>query len=244
MSLARKMMLTLGIAAMVLALAACSGNNAVNSGNDEAPVVTGTDQPTNDTADLASGSKEPSAEQPLPPQEAGDPVLPPIAGGKETGSGTVTDRLPAEKTFELELEGMQEEKTAMLAEGNGYSLYVYDIFNYDAANGKLMMDFDENYNVEIEKLPADYNLDELKTEAEAELSELGEVSELQDSEIHPMMQDARLVLKAGASDLTKQYIVKDIGGSAYAFKVNKPQGEASDGFETHAYLMLNSIVTR
>ncbi|MBO7743121.1 hypothetical protein I8J29_02860 [Paenibacillus sp. MWE-103] len=205
MSLARKMKLTLGIAAMVLALAACSGNNAANSGNDDAPAVAGTDQPPNDT---------------------------------------VTVRLPAEKTFELELEGMQEEKTAMLAEGNGYSLYVFDIFNYDAANGKLMMDFDKNYNVEIEKLPADYNWDELKKEAEAELSELGEVSELQDNEIHPMMQDARLVLKASASNLTKLYIVKDIGGSTYAFKVNKPQGEASDGFETHAYVMLNSIVTR
>ncbi|SFS72935.1 hypothetical protein SAMN05428962_2509 [Paenibacillus sp. BC26] len=196
---------------MVLALAACSENKAANSGNDEAPVVTGTAQPTRDTA--------------------ADPV---------SGSGGT----PAEKTFELELEGMKEEKTAVLAEGNGYSLYVFDIFNFDATNDKLMMDFDENYNVEIEKLPADYNLDELKTVAEAVLSELGEVHELQDNEIHPLMQDALLVLKSGASDLTKQYIVKDIGGSTYAFKVNKPQGEASDGFETHAYLMLNAIVTQ
>lgn len=44
------------------------------------------------------------------------------------GSSSENAQLPETKDFELELEGMKETKTAKLAEGDGYALYIFDIF--------------------------------------------------------------------------------------------------------------------
>jgi len=156
--------------------------------------------------------------------------------------GTEHAQLPATKEFELELEGMKETKTAKLAEGDGYALYIFDIFSFDAKTGKLTMNVDKDYYVEITKLPADYDSNELQAQAEKELEEMGNVHIAEDSERNQAMKDASMYMIGEGESLTKLYIVEEIDGQGYMFRVNNPHREPSEGFATHAFTSLSSIV--
>ncbi|PZD96279.1 hypothetical protein DNH61_08755 [Paenibacillus sambharensis] len=172
------------------------------------------------------------------------------AGGK-AGAGAATGSadsgqaasLPAEQTFELEMEGMTESRTAKLAEADGYSLYVFDGFTFKPEEDRLVMDIDNDYYVDITKLPSDYNLDELRREATADLKENGDVRELTGDEIHPAMRDASLFLMSSSDNLTREMIVKEVDGQGYIFHVNMPHEEASAGFGTLAFTSLDSLVS-
>lgn len=152
-------------------------------------------------------------------------------------------QLPATKDFELELEGMKETKTAKLMEGNGYALYIFDIFSFDAETGKLTMNVDKDYYVEITKLPADYDSKELQAQAEKELGEVGKVRVAEDSERNQAMQDATVYMIGEGESLTKIYIVDEIEGQDYIFRVNNPHREPSEGFAPHVFTSLSSIVS-
>lgn len=158
--------------------------------------------------------------------------------------GSEHAQLPATKDFELELEGMKETKTAKLVEGDGYALYIFDIFSFDAETGKLTMNVDKDYYVEITKLPADYDSDELQSQAEKELEEIGKVSIAEDSERNQAMQDATVYMIGEGENLTKIYIVDEIDGQGYIFCVNNPHREPSEGFAPHAFTSLSSIVNQ
>lgn len=153
-------------------------------------------------------------------------------------------KLPETRTMKLTLEGMAEEKTATLADGEGYSLYVFDIFTFDAASNRLSMKVDPDYYAEIEKLPSDFNLDLLEQEGRKELSVTGKVTALSKEERDLRMSDLHLYLTATGSGLTRQTIVKEIDGQGYMIKLNIPQREASEGFGPHVYASLDSIVSR
>ena len=152
------------------------------------------------------------------------------------------DGLPAAKKLEVELEGVKEERTAKLVKGEGYGLYLFDGFSFDTDTNQLKMDYDPKYHVEIVKLPSDYSVEELSKEAESELSKTGKVEERKGDEIYKTMRDASLFLIASSDTLTQEYIVKEIDGQGYAFKVNMPHGEAAEGFGPLAFASLNSIV--
>jgi hypothetical protein len=161
----------------------------------------------------------------------------------EEGAAPVT-KLPETRTMKLTLEGMAEEKTATLADGEGYSLYVFDIFTFDAASNRLSMKVDPDYYAEIEKLPSDFNLDLLEQEGRKELSATGKVTALSKEERDLRMSDLRLYLTATGLGLTRQTIVKEIDGQGYMIKLNIPQREASEGFGPHVYASLDSIISR
>ncbi|MGG3504685.1 hypothetical protein ABES58_04285 [Paenibacillus lautus] len=165
-----------------------------------------------------------------------------VEGGGGTGSENA--QLPATQDFELELEGMKETKTAKLAKGDGYALYIFDIFSFDAKTNKLTMNVDPDYYVEITKLPSDYNEDELKREAEKELAEAGKVREAGNNEKHKGMEDASVYMIGEGESLTQMYIVDEIDGQGYIFRVNNPHREPSEGFATHAFTSLSSIVNQ
>ncbi|WP_110931847.1 hypothetical protein [Paenibacillus bouchesdurhonensis] len=152
--------------------------------------------------------------------------------------------LPATKQLEVELEGMKEARNANLAEGNGYALYVFDIFTFDSKTDTLSMNYDPNYKVKIVKLPSDYKTDELLSEANKQLSKNGQVEEVQSDVMDRFMKDTSVFLEAVGNDLTQQYIVKEIDGQGYAFELIIPHGEATEGFVPLAYATLNSIVTK
>ncbi|MNC59969.1 hypothetical protein D3C75_1098140 [compost metagenome] len=105
------------------------------------------------------------------------------------------------------------------------------------------MKIDPDYEVEIEKLPSDYNLDFLKMDAKEELSETGEVKELTKKELSTgSMNDAQLYMMSQNDKKTQYYIVKELDGNGFIFRVNAPIGEPSEGFLPMAYASLNSIM--
>ncbi|WP_238653271.1 hypothetical protein [Paenibacillus piscarius] len=148
---------------------------------------------------------------------------------------------PDTRTFKLKLEGMEEERTAALASGEGYSLYVFDIFGFDAANGRLSMKADPDYYAEITRLPAEFNLDQLEQKGRAELAPVGRVTALSEEERDRRMSDVRLYLTATRSGLTRQVAVKEVDGQGYLIRLNIPQREASEGFGPHVYASLDSL---
>lgn len=161
-----------------------------------------------------------------------------------SGQGADTSQLPATKEVELELEGMKETKTAKLASGNGYSLYIFDIFSFDAKTGKLTMNVDPDYYVEITKLPSDYNGDMLKQEAEKELAEVGKVLEAKENERNQALKNAPVYMIARGEQLTREYIVAEIDGQGFIFRVNIPHREPTEGFVPHAFASLATIVNQ
>ncbi|MFD1176999.1 hypothetical protein ACFQ3W_11900 [Paenibacillus puldeungensis] len=163
------------------------------------------------------------------------------SGKTVKGEGS-EDGLPPAKKLAVELEGVKEERNAKLVKGHGYGLYLFDGFSFDAATNQLQMDYDPKYHVEIVKLPSDYSVEEFSKEAKSELSKTGKVEERKGDEIDKTMRDASLFLIASSDTLTQEYILKEIDGQAYAFKVNMPHGEASEGFGPLAFASLNSIV--
>ncbi len=164
-------------------------------------------------------------------------------GGSSGSAGSKLDELPATKTIDVEVEGQVDPREAKLVKGAGYGFYMFEQFSFDAAANKLTMNVDPDYAVEIVKMPSDYNLDTLREEGEQELKSVGEIRELKDEELHKSMQGASLFLIASGDGLTKEYIVKDIDGTGYVFKVNMPHREASEGFGPLAFASINSLVS-
>lgn len=171
-----------------------------------------------------------------------------IAGGKDDGTsnqagGSVQPgvNLPETKEFTVTLEGGKEKRTGKLAQAEGYALYVFDGFTFDAAANKLSMDIDKDYYVEIEKLPSGFEVEEIKAGAEKELAALGKVHELKGGEINSMLGGASLMLIGSSDKLTNEVIVKEVDGTGYLIKVNMPHSEASEGFGPFAFTSLSSI---
>lgn len=148
---------------------------------------------------------------------------------------------PDTRTFKLKLEGVEEEKAAALASGKGFSLYVLEIFGFDAASGKLAMKVDTEYYAEITRLPSDFNLELLEQEGRAELASTGKVTALSIEERERRISDTTLYLTATGSGLTREIVVKEVDGQGYLIRLNIPQREASEGFGPHVYASLDSL---
>lgn len=158
-----------------------------------------------------------------------------------TDSGATPD-LPAEKPIEVELEGMKETRTAKLAKGEGYAFYMFDGFSFDAGANKLTMNYDPGYHVVITKLPSGYDIEELAKAAKDDLAKNGKVEQLSGDKVYVTMRDAELFLIAQGDGLTQEYIVKNMGGQGFAFLLNMPHGEASEGFGPLAFASINTTV--
>ncbi|KAJ3198089.1 hypothetical protein HK101_009519 [Irineochytrium annulatum] len=159
------------------------------------------------------------------------------------GGGTVTSDRPKTAELEVTVEGMTEKRPVTLAQAKGYSLYVFEPMAFDAEDQELTMKIDPDYEVEIEKLPADYNLDVLKMDAKEELSETGEVKHLTAEQLsNGPMKDAKLYMMSQNDKKTEYFIVKELDGNGFVFHIHAPIGEPSEGFLPMAYASLNSIM--
>ncbi|ETT44655.1 hypothetical protein [Paenibacillus sp. FSL H7-689] len=157
--------------------------------------------------------------------------------------GTVTSDRPKTSELEVTVEGMTEKRPVKLAQAKGYSLYVFEPMVFDAEDHELTMKIDPDYEVEIEKLPANYNLDALKMDAKEELSETGEVKQLTAEQLsNGPMKDARLYMMSQNDKKTEYFIVKELDGNGFIFHIQAPIGEPSEGFLPMAYASLNSIM--
>ncbi|ETT39463.1 hypothetical protein C161_04726 [Paenibacillus sp. FSL R5-192] len=157
--------------------------------------------------------------------------------------GTVTSDRPKTSELEVTVEGITEKRPVTLAQAKGYSLYVFEPMAFDAEDHELTMKIDPDYEVEIEKLPANYNLDALKMDAKEELSETGEVKQLTAEQLsNGPMKDARLYMMSQNDKKTEYFIVKELDGNGFIFHIQAPIGEPSEGFLPMAYASLNSIM--
>jgi len=168
------------------------------------------------------------------------------SGDDNNGSnagGTVTSDRPKTSELEVTVEGMTEKHPVTLAQAKGYSLYVFEPMAFDAEDQELSMKIDPDYDVEIEKLQADYNLDALKMDAKEELSETGEVKQLTAEQLsNGPMKDAQLYMMSQNDKKTEYFIVKELDGNGFVFHIHAPIGEPSEGFLPMAYASLNSIM--
>ncbi len=163
-----------------------------------------------------------------------------ISGSKE-GSSPKESALPAELKIDVTLEGMQEQRTAKLVHGDGYSFYRFEQFTFDPGRNLLYMNVDPGYQVRIEKLPSGFELEDLVLKGKEELGKQGDVTKLKSGEFPEPMQDARLYLTVQGKGGMSEYIVKELDGSSYVFHVDIPQREASEGFVPLAFASLNTI---
>lgn len=161
------------------------------------------------------------------------------AGGTDGSEGA---NRAGKAKLEVTVEGMTEERPVTLARGDGYSLYVFEPMAFNASESALTMKIDPEYVVNIEQLPADFNLDQLTMDAKEELSETGEVRELSKEELAKgPMADARLYMMAQNEHKSQYFIVKELDGHGFVFRIDAPVGEPSEGFLPMAYASLNSI---
>lgn len=163
--------------------------------------------------------------------------------GSDAGGKVTSDR-PKTAELEVTVEGMTEKRPVTLAQAKGYSLYVFEPMAFDAEDHELTMKIDPDYEVEIEKLSADYNLDVLKMNAKEELSETGEVKQLTAEQLsnNGPMKDAKLYMMSQNDKKTEYFIVKELDGNGFVFHIHAPIGEPSEGFLPMAYASLNSIM--
>lgn len=158
-----------------------------------------------------------------------------------SSDGSTDAALPPEKQLEVTLEGNHEQRPAKLVAGDGYAFYMFEQFSFDKIKNRLSMKVDPRYQVRIEKLQPDFNLDHLAQEGQKELEKHGKVTRLKGDEMTETMRDARLFLISRDAQGMHEYIVKEINGNGYAFHVDIPQGEASEGFTPLAFASLNTL---
>lgn len=106
---------------------------------------------------------------------------------------------------------------------------------------RVALAVDDNYYAEITKLPSDFNLDELQKEGEKDLASIGKVQKLDKASVPQELTSSRLFLQASGSKMTQQYIVVENKTGGFIVKVNIPQGEPAEGFESYIYTSLESL---
>ncbi|WP_025715794.1 hypothetical protein [Paenibacillus sp. 1-18] len=145
------------------------------------------------------------------------------------------------QAFELTLEGKKETQTATLAQGEGYSLYVFDPMSLFPDQNRVALAVDDNYYAEMTKLPSDFNLDELQKKGEQGLASIGKVKKLDKADVPQALTSSRLFLQASGSKVIRQYIVVENKTGGFIVKVNIPRGESAEGFESFIYTSLESL---
>jgi len=229
-----------GAALLCSAILAVGVLSACSKNDDKAAEDTVT-PPATQSASSSTGASSPSAS----PIASVSPAASPTASPTEAAEpASPSAKLPATKDFTIQLEGNEEVRTAKLAEGDGYSLYVFEQFSFDAKTNRLTMNVDKNYYVDIQKLPEGYNLDDIKKEAESELGKAGKVQSLEGADVNPSLGGAAFMLLTSGDKLTQEIIVKETGGAGFLFKVHMPQGEPSEGFGPLAFASMGSIANR
>lgn len=106
---------------------------------------------------------------------------------------------------------------------------------------RVALAVDDNYYAEITKLPSDVNLDELQKEGEKDLASIGKAVKIDKAKVPQALTSSRLFLQANGSKVTRQYIVVENKTGGFIVKVNIPQGESAEGFESFIYTSLDSL---
>ncbi|WP_458119428.1 hypothetical protein [Paenibacillus sp. Z6-24] len=218
---------TTGLPALLLsaALSACSGNATA----PPAP----TPAANSGTADPAAATEETGNTGGEQAGEAG------IAVQQENSETASADR-PQQRSTEILIKGEPSKHSAVLTEGDGYSLYVYK--EMQLQNNRLSLKSNPKYYAEIETLPSDFNVDQLRKQGKQELAATGEVQEFGGDTVGEPLTGARLFLQSGNEQLLQSYVVwEPEGEQGYIFHIYQPRGEEGGLFNPLVYDSLASI---
>ncbi|WP_410768783.1 hypothetical protein [Fontibacillus sp. BL9] len=184
------------------------------SGTTEPPVSQETSTPTNEavTAPATDDEKEPGATR------------------------------PRTENFDLMTGEGNQSHAATLHQGEGFSLYVFEKFAFDATDGRLYLSSNPEYNVDIESLPANYDLTQLESAGKEELEEFGEVSDYSGELIEHPLGYAEIYLQGSSSEGINDYIVwKSEAGDAFLFRLHNPKGEEASDFADPVLVSLSTV---
>ncbi|WP_411551482.1 hypothetical protein [Paenibacillus lautus] len=132
--------------------------------------------------------------------------------------------------------------TATLHQGEGFSLYVFEKFSFDAAEGRLFLSGNPEYEVTIEALPANYDLTQLETAGKKKLEASGEVSDYSGELVEHPLGSAELYLQASSDKGINDYIVwKSETGDAFLFRLHNPKGEEASDFASPVLVSLPTV---
>lgn len=153
----------------------------------------------------------------------------------------VTTR-PQRKNFDLMTGEGNQTHTATLHQGEGFSLYVFDKFDFDAAEGRLFLSSHPEYYVDIEPLPAHYDLTQLEAAGKKELETFGEVSDFSGELVEHPLGFAELYLQASSGEGISDYIVwQSETGDAFLFRLHSPKGEEASEFAGPVLVSLSTV---
>ncbi|WP_334074537.1 hypothetical protein [Paenibacillus sp. A14] len=186
-----------------------------------------------------SGATEPSA-SPETSTPANESATAPAAENEKAPLPEVTR--PQTETFDLMTGEGNQSHTATLHQGEGFSLYVFEKFAFDAAEGRLFLSSNPEYDVKIGSLPANYDLKQLETAGKAELEKFGEVSDFSGELVEHPLGSAEIYLQASSGEGIRDYIVwKSETGDAFLFRLRNPKGEEASDFAGPVLVSLSTV---
>ncbi|WP_339783977.1 hypothetical protein NSQ38_21515 [Paenibacillus sp. FSL R7-0313] len=172
--------------------------------------------------------------QPLPSPQPSMPV-------GETEVAIETER-PETESFEMLTADGNQSLEATLQQGEGFSLYVFEKFTFDAVKGRLSLTSNADYYVDIEPLPSEYNLAELETAGKEELEKAGKVSDYSGELVEHPLGYAELYLQASGEKGISDYMVwKSEEGDAFLFRLHNPKGEEASDFASPVLVSLSTV---
>ncbi|MFF3925934.1 hypothetical protein [Paenibacillus lactis] len=149
---------------------------------------------------------------------------------------------PQRENFDLMTGEGNQAHTATLHQGEGFSLYVFEKFDFDAAEGRLSLSNHPEYYVDIEFLPANYDLKQLEAAGTEELEPFGEVSDFSGELVEHPLGFAELYLQASSGEGISDYIVwKSQTGDAFLFRLHNPKGEEASDFASPVLVSLSTV---
>ncbi|MCM3782227.1 hypothetical protein M3231_04535 [Neobacillus mesonae] len=185
-----------------------------------------------------TGQTEPSAAPETSAPEEGGIVSPPSS---EEESAEEAAR-PETESFELMTSEGNQSLEAVLHQGEGFSLYVFEKFTFDPAAGRLSLSSNSSYYVDIEPLTSDYDLAQLEAAGIEELSQVGEVSNYSGELVEHPLGSAELYLQASGAEGISDYMVwTSEAGDAFLFRLHNPKGEEASDFAGPVLVSLSTV---
>ncbi|MCM3625799.1 hypothetical protein M3194_00295 [Paenibacillus glycanilyticus] len=211
------------VMAAVCMLAACSTGGTEPSSSSTPSTQNSSSAPT------ASPVQEDNAAE--TPQAATET---PAATEEQTSQ---TDR-PQTQSFDLRT----GETTAALKQGEQFSFYAFEGFDFDAATGRLSLAANDDYYADMKRLPEGEDLKQLRESAEKELKAFGKVSDYSGELVEHPLGHAELYLQSTGAEGIRDYIVwKSETGEQYLFRISNPKGEEASAFSEKLWVSLSTV---
>lgn len=172
--------------------------------------------------------------------EASNPVNEGITA-PEAGESPEASR-PETENFELMTADGNQSYKAALHQGEGFSLYVFEKFTFDAAEGCLFLTSHPEYDVKIEPLPENYDPTQLEATGREEVETFGEVFDYSGELVEHPLGFAEVYLQASSAEGIKDYIVwQSEAGDAFLFRLHNPKGEEATDFAGPVFVSLSTV---